>query len=96
MTPININELTLNDLIEMLQPMFDEQLGIVRKNIADKRAWATAPRTVTIEISIKPDENREMASLYTKVKARTIAITSEPQKVDLTKQQYIHGLYNVK
>ncbi|MCB1156037.1 MAG: hypothetical protein KDK45_00930 [Leptospiraceae bacterium] len=81
-----------------ISQIFDERLQEVRENINDKRTWASAPRKIILEITIKPDEDRESAIIYLSAKSRLAATTSKPQLVDLTNQQYFksQGFFGIK
>ncbi len=83
-----IGEITMKDLAGgELQKLFDEQLSIVRKNIADKRTWIKATREVVIRVIILPT-NEEYAQIVCKIGSKLAPISVKPAMVDLTNQQY--------
>ena len=56
--------------------LFDEELRKVLKNIEDENTVATAERSITIKIAIKPDKKRKVGSV--KVQASSTLAKANP------------------
>jgi hypothetical protein len=68
---------TLENLLEGgLSEMFDHELKRVNDNIRDPNTPATAERSVTLTIKLKPDERREQCA--TKVTCAAKLANAEP------------------
>lgn len=54
--------------------LFDRELSDVLKNIADENTPAKATRSITIQINIKPEEERESAVIEVSAKSKLAAV----------------------
>ena len=57
---------------------FDRELAKCLRNIIDPNTSAKAERKITIEISLKPDETREIASTNISVKCKLASAKAVP------------------
>ncbi len=61
----------------------DRELAMVAENIMDPNTEAKAPRKVTLELIIKPEKDREVASFVYKVKSTLAPPRAEEKRVYL-------------
>lgn len=96
---IPISELTLKKIAEgEVSKIFDEELQTVRENISDRRTWSLTARKIVLEITIRPDVDRQKAVIYLSASSKCAKKTSAPQAIDLTNQQYFQeqGFFDIK
>ena len=61
--------------------LFEAELEKVSKNILDPNTEAKAPRSITLKVSFKPDENRDLATVDVSVGAKLAGSKSFLTKV---------------
>ncbi len=54
--------------------LFDRELEVVLRNIADENTPSKAIRSITIQIDIKPEEDRESAVIQVSAKSKLAAV----------------------
>lgn len=68
---IELKQMTLQELGGGIVPeLFDLELGRVLRNIDDVNTEATATRSISIAITVKPSEDRESAGVTVKVSSK--------------------------
>lgn len=75
-------EITLTNLAGgAAEERFNEALRDVLINIVDPNTEATAERTVTLTVKLKPDDSREMAATSVDVKTKLAPPKRMPSKI---------------
>lgn len=65
---------------------FNYELAKVMKNIGDINTKATEPRTVTLTVTIKPNESRDFTNVNVNVKSKLASIKSQDISFHLIEQ----------
>ena len=67
--------------------LFQSELGKVLRNIADPNTDATAVRTVTLTVTFKPDEEREVGDVAVKATAKLAGLKGAKTRVYFGRHQ---------